>query len=465
MGVEFEHVSTFGIMPRFGDLSIMGDQQPSSGAEDNIYRCSNCDSVITNEQVICVMCGASVSAPPQFDNPESIETSAQQQVSLELPLNKDENYPEQISSLLIQKRSPAFKISTAVFLIVVLLIGTLILRFQGPVSLAQFMPTVTIEQILPTFTPTSTGTAVPTETAIPSLTPTITNTPAPTDTPRPPRIHVVASGETLIGLSFIYRISPESIAEANEFPTDTQVQVNQNLIIPWPTATPPLEIMTFEVNGATVLLDPRGCEQVEVQSGDSLVAIAARYSINFEWLADINRIQDPQLLQPGDIVCIPDVLYDTEGVLAPTPGPSPTPTVTSLPAGPQLLFPVDGTTFEVPEEPILLQWAAVKNLAENEQYMVELRNLDSLDSRIFRAFTRDNGFRVPTAWRPQVANQFTFEWRVAIVKVEGFRSDGFPIYSEGGGFSQPSQFEWKGRVPTPTPVPTSTLPPTATPGS
>ena len=59
-----------------------------------------------------------------------------------------------------------------------------------------------------------------------------------------------------------------------------------------------------------------------------------------------------------------------------------------------------GTVVEVLDETILLQWTAVKPLAENEMYMVELTNMDNLDSLPYRGFTRDTAYRVPASWRP-----------------------------------------------------------------
>ncbi|MEZ4519019.1 MAG: LysM domain-containing protein [Chloroflexota bacterium] len=66
----------------------------------------------------------------------------------------------------------------------------------------------------------------------PADTPTPTPIPLPTDTPRPPRFHTVESGETLFGLSLLYRISAESIAEANGFGMDSPIQLGESLNIP-----------------------------------------------------------------------------------------------------------------------------------------------------------------------------------------------------------------------------------------
>lgn len=434
-------------------------------------RCPNCDSVVTKEQTVCVMCGTAVSPPssPAVPSPPSIAQLQEETSTVETAPDEDVEPPRLsraqpsgvMKTVLRERSAPWLLVVTGLFIFALLIVGFLIVRYQEPVAVAQVVQTGTA--VAPAVTMTPTETAVFTETPAPTQTPTITPTAAPTETARPPRIHVVASGDTLIGLSFVYRVSPESIAETNGFALDTQVQVNQNLLIPWPTATPPLEVMSFEVNGTTVVLDPRGCEQIEVQSGESLVAIASRYGINFEWLAEINRITSPDLMQPGDVVCIPKVLYDSEGVLPPTPGPSPTPTATSLPAGPQLLFPANGAHFDLADEPIVLQWLAVQNLNADEQYMVELVDENDIDGAILRAFTTNTTFQLPTHWRPIVDEMHQFRWQVSIVKVTDVRSDGVPIYTLGGKSSAPSIFTWQGIVPSPTPSPTNTAVPTSTP--
>lgn len=446
-------------------------------SEEANRRCATCDAVISAEQTVCVMCGTAVPPlPPATPTPDT--TNTQEDATPSPPADNQQQSQvaepepsvltrvvkeEVVRSVLKERPAPIFRVITAVFILFLLILGGLILRFQAPVAVAQIFQTGT--PLPPTQTFVATETAVFTETPFPTLTPTITPTPAPTDTPRPPRIHVVASGETLIGLSFTYRISPESIAEANGFDLDAPVQVNQNLNIPWPTATPPLEVLTLTVNGAAVYIDPRGCEQVVVQGGDSLVGIASRFGLNFEWLAEVNRISDPELLQPGDVVCIPQVLYDGEGVFPPTPGPSPTPTATSLPAGPNLLFPADHATFaDAQADAITLQWLAVQNLREDEQYMVELINSEMLEAEIWRAFTRNTYFKLPSHWRPTSEELQQYRWRVSIVRVTDYRSDGLPIYTVGGRSSNWAHFDWMGAVPTPTPLPTATptTPPTPT---
>ena len=140
---------------------------------------------------------------------------------------------------------------------IVLAATWLALRDEGPQVMAAFVPTT--PPLPPTITNTPTWTPLPSQTLPPSPTPSPTGTPAPTSTPREPRFHSVAAGETLFGLSLLYRVSADSIAAANEFDLNAPIQAGQSLVIPWPTATPPLESVRLEINGEPVMADATNC--------------------------------------------------------------------------------------------------------------------------------------------------------------------------------------------------------------
>lgn len=460
-------------------------------------RCPVCDAVVAEKATVCLMCGYRLPPPPPpitratpqpaapettveaiaitaiTDEPDAAEPeplppalSEAKEVIPPTPIAPQSEItavPDVIESVMRERQAPLVLVMTAVFTVFIIILGSLVWQYRPDEVSMIIAPSVT--PIPPTITFTPTWTPLPTETRPPTLTPTITPTPAPTETPPPPRSHTVSSGETLFGLSFLYRVSMDSITMLNGLPDNSQIQVNQNLLIPWPTPTPPLGIITVEVNGETVIADPRGCDRYEVQSGDSIVAIASQFGIPFELLAQVNRITDATILQPGDTVCIPRISYGSLEDIPPTPGPSPTPTNTPPPAGPKLLYPVNQTVIEPPDGVVRLQWTAVKNLTDSEWYMVELANTNLLDTLPHRAFTRDTSLIVPSDWRPPVAETHQLCWRVSIVNVTGYRSDGLPIYTFGGESSNPACFNWLGAPPTPTPTPTFTPSPTPLPGS
>lgn len=429
---------------------------------DAEYRCARCDSVVPQGANRCPMCGlarpAQISAEPA--SAEMGDTSSTNPAEI-LPAVIASPVPTEFESVVRESRSSVLFWAVAALVVVALGAGWLFLRNQAPVVMAAFIPTTT--PLPSTITMTPTWTPLPTETLPPSETPGPTETPAPTSTPRDPRFHTVNAGETLFGLSLLYRISAESIAQSNDFDINSPIQSGQSLVIPWPTATPPLESVLLQINGEQVLADATNCEIITIQSGDSAYGLSALKGVSLEAIIAVNRQtqESIQLIQPGDTLCIPKLLYgDT---IPPTAGPSPTPSLTPPPQGPALLYPTDGTGVDDLSAAVMLQWAAVKDLGSNEWYMVEMRDADDRDSLPRRGFTRDQSFRVPPDWRPAVDERRQMEWTVSIIQATGRRSDGGLIYTFGGQSSRPSYFLWQGAVPTATPRPT--VPPSPGPSS
>ena len=199
-----------------------------------------------------MMCGARVAAPEEPElsaGPATSTVSADDVPSDDASKAKEEASPRKaasptttVTAFDTAQRSQGMKslalwVIMAIIIIPTIFISFLLLRGGSSQVILALQPTFTPlpppPSLTPTWTPEATETPVATETPIPSA------TPAPTDTPQPPRYHPVASGETLFGLSLFYRISPDSIAEANEIPINSPIQVGQQLVIPWPTATPP----------------------------------------------------------------------------------------------------------------------------------------------------------------------------------------------------------------------------------
>ncbi len=423
---------------------------------DPEYRCPRCDSIVPVGATHCVMCGLPrPAAPPVEDSPVAAAPAA----AVVPPDTEPEPAPEEplpghFESVVRESRSPALFWGVTALVAIALVAAWLFLRDQAPAVVAAFNPTIT--PLPPTITTTPTWTPLPSQTPPPSATPAPTETPGPTSTPREPRFHTVAAGETLFGLSLLYRISADSIAQNNGFDINTPIQSGQALNIPWPTATPPLESVMLEINGEPVMADATNCEIIVIQDGDSAYALSAIRGVPLEAIIAVNRQtqESISLLQPGDTLCIPRLLYgDT---IPPTAGPSPTPSLTPPPGGPALLYPVNDAVVDQLDAPVVLQWTAEKNLAPDEWYMVEMRDADDRDSLPHRGFTRDPSFRAPVDWRPQVDEVRRMRWTISIVQVTGRRSDGGMIYTFGGLSSPPSTFYWQGAVPTATPRPTVT---------
>jgi LysM repeat protein len=362
--------------------------------------------------------------------------------------------PEVVESVMIERQSRLTLWMTLAMALIVVVAAAILFRFPPSAALA-LAPTPTPLPDAPEAT--AQNTLPPSATSPPTDTPTVTPTPRPTDTPQPPRNHVVVSGDTYFGLSLRYGVTVESILDANNLPPDAGLQIAQTLLIPWPTATPQLEPVQVTFGEEVVIADPRDCPFYTIQSGDTLIGIATANGLPLDALLAVNRLTTQSSLFPGDAICIPTIVRG--GTLPPTAGPSPTASPTPPPPGPALLYPIDDAVIDPPGGPIVMQWVAVKDLAENEWYMVELTDLADVDSHAWRGFTRQNSFRVPSEWRPSVPEERVFRWRVRIVQVTGRRNDGSFTYTFGGRDSADAFFTWLGAVPTPTPLPTTTSTP------
>ena len=478
-------------------------ERDENSAEEPIYRCPTCDSVVSADTQRCLMCGTVqperplsipqppvepepepeiVEAPPEEEPEPESAPEALVELASEAPEETIEDQPAQgAASVFVHVEDPyyaeasapsvgkpiglqkplpdkphqknrslfVYGITAVAIMLIILFVS---LGLKKPDVVTDPLPAELVVTSTLTFTPSPT--LMPTGTEPPPAAPTITLTPLPTDTPEPPRQHTISIGDTLFGLALQYRITLGSILETNEMTESSSIIAGQTLLIPWPTATPPLEPVGIEYNGELVIADPTDCRRYEVVSGDSLNAIAARADIDYDLFLLVNRLTSESVIQPGDTVCLPDIVYGA--TLQPTAGPSPTPSMTPLPPGPSLLYPVPETVIEPPDGLVTLQWVAIKDLAEDEWYMVEVTDMDRVNSVPWRGFTRDNAFQLPSSWRPDVVESHHMRWRVSLVKVTGFREDGLPIFTYGGQSSDDALFSWEGAIPTPTPVPTAT---------
>ena len=306
------------------------------------------------------------------------------------------------------------------------------------------------ENVTPTATPTHTRTATPTST------PTQTPTPTPTPTPIPPLVHQVQEGETLIVIAEENDTTVEAILALNPDIDPQLIQVGQLLLIPVGTPTP----------GPTSTLDPSVPTPTPpdyivhiVVPGDTLSSIAEQYGVSVALLRTAND------LPPDD-----DTIRANQSLVVPigTPVPSPTPTEdpnatpTPVPpyAAPPLLSPPDGAIISESDEPIVLQWASVSILRDDEWYQLSLfRSPSGVISATRR--TRTTAWRIPVdQLAASNADRLEFLWQVQVVRATQDEA-GELVHESAGPPSKIRTFTWL--RPSPTPLHTSTPAPTLTP--
>ena len=163
----------------------------------------------------------------------------------------------------------------------------------------------------------------------------------------------------------------------------------------------------------------------------------------------------------NDLPAEDDTIRVNQSLIIPlgTPAPSPTPTIdpnaTSTPvppySAPPLLGPANGAEIVVSEAPVLLQWASVGILANDEWYKVTL--LKPPDDEISaQTYTRATAWRVPLDLQPIIdVERPEFRWQVEVVREIRDRN-GELAYERAGTPSEVRVFTWL--IPTPTPSPT-----------
>jgi len=254
----------------------------------------------------------------------------------------------------------------------------------------------------------------------------------PTPTPEPTRFltHIVKAGENLISIATDYGTTVEAIMEVNPIEDARSLRTGQELIIP----------LVGSVGGPTPApgaptAPPRGTEVVihVVQTGEGLLGIALQYDTSVEVIMAANNITDAQWIFAGQELLIP--LGTPTPVPTPTPRPTPTPTPGPPYEAPDLLDPAEGEIFRGEEAGIVLNWASVGILAEDEWYILRLRLMAEPIYQHPSVWTKTTSWRVPASLHPSAllktdlsvgAESYLFRWDVTVVRHTGTRPDGKP---------------------------------------
>lgn len=281
--------------------------------------------------------------------------------------------------------------------------------------ISAFQPTPTMTpsptpKIEPTVTPTPIPTLVQSISTpvIFSVTPfTTPSLPTVTPMPKSPYTHTVATGEVLFNVALAYDVSVASILDSNEGLSPEGLYVGQRLIVPRPTATPPLVPVDITINGEPAVADPTDCVQHEITQNETLFAIAVRYDVTLDALLRMNRIDTNAFLRIGNVICIPTIIFNAKAISLDSNFLEKSMVAINQPT---MLYPSADTTLT--QMPITVQWVAERELLPGEQYMVELTYLDDLDARPIRAFTRQ------TSWQLTEGESGRYRWRLSFVLVD-----------------------------------------------
>jgi LysM repeat protein len=349
------------------------------------------------------------------------------------------------------------------------------------------------QALAPAATTTPTASPLPTATyaIAPTATPLYSPTPPPTATLPPNQTrHVVESGETVSTIAKLYGSTIKAILQANSLKENTILKVGQELIIPLPVAqtltpTPTLTpsptpfVYTIKPGdtlstlakkfGTTVeaLMEANGIadatriqvgtgitivqppdysatmayETYEVQQGDTLYTLASKFKMSVAQIKEVNNLT-------GDRLGVGQKLRIPIGTATPTPTLTPTSTLTPTPGparpAPALLAPSDGTAFEGANAVILLNWASVGILGEDEWYVIRMRRSGAVAEQLPLVWTKATSWRLPPdLYEAGMAEPQLFYWQVVVMQQSGANEDGTWIGEQISPTGQVRTFSWK----------------------
>jgi LysM repeat protein len=253
-----------------------------------------------------------------------------------------------------------------------------------------------------------------------------TSTPTPTLTPSPtPFLYKIKSGETLSAIAKRFNTTVEALMEVNNIADATRIRVGTELRI----VQPPDFTLTMAY------------ETYEVQQGDTLYTISGKYNLTIAEIKEINELTSNNL-SIGQKLQIP------VGTATPTPTLTPAPTLTPTPGparpAPALLAPPDGAAFEGADTVILLNWASVGILDEDEWYVVRVRRTGAVAQVLPLVWTQATSWRLPSELYIEGLDEpQRFHWQVSVMEKTGVDEDGTWLGKQVSPSGKVRTFTWK----------------------
>ena len=297
--------------------------------------------------------------------------------------------------------------------------------------------------VAPTRQPSPTATRPPTPVASP--------TPYVSPTPAPPRSHQVRQGETLSEIAVEHEVAVADILALNPDVDPELIQVGQVLLIPPDAAG--------QGAGELGLSDDPDATRADfvvhiVRPGEALLSIAETYGVSVQAIRQANDLGPYEdTIQVNQSLVIP--------LSAPSPTPSPTADVNATPtprppyAAPSLLSPANGEVMEGVSGHVVLQWASVGILEDDEWYAASLAQ-PSGGVVSATHYTRVTSWRVPYELLiASNARDVEYLWWVQVVEERSGGGDR-PVYVEAGAASDERSFIWLAPAATASPIAAAT---------
>lgn len=262
----------------------------------------------------------------------------------------------------------------------------------------------------------------------------VADTPVPSPTPQPsptPSVYTVQQGDTLSEIAKTFDTTVELLMRANglEAATDIRAGVKLTIVLPDKQPTPPAN------------------QVYQVQTGDTLYGIALKYKVTVAAIKQLNGLKSDNL-KAGQKLQIPASGVQLAPTARPTSTPDPTTTLTPVPTplrpAPALLGPPEGASFTGPDTVILLNWASVGILKEDEWYVLRMRRSGPLTQQLALVWTQVTSWRLPAdLYLPGLAEPQRFYWEVSVMRKTGEAADGTWQGVEESPRSETRPFSWQ----------------------
>jgi hypothetical protein len=273
---------------------------------------------------------------------------------------------------------------------------------------------------------------------------------------------VIESGDNCYDIAYQYgHLHPDVITaiEALNGIRCTNIRPGMTLKIPRPTPTPTpvgadltqTAVATAAPPNMTLVTAPViSVRPYTVKAGDTLSSIAIEADSSLRQICELNPLPNGINCsgcewQSANCCCPnPPVLSEGQQLNVPAPPPTPTvtptftgsetPTYTPTHRAPQPIYPLAASTVT---GPVRLTWLSVGFLAENEYYLVLVR--DETTGMPYSAGTRQLSLDLPADYLPNDGQPHTFAWQVVIVQLG---ADGL-FYPLGAALPE-QRFSWSG---------------------
>jgi LysM repeat protein/predicted nucleic acid-binding Zn ribbon protein len=291
--------------------------------------------------------------------------------------------------------------------------------------------------------------AIPILPAEPTITPTnVPATPAEEAPSKPSGTveHEVVQGETLLSIALDYGITVDEVRAANGLTGDL-IRPGDRLTIPNQQAVVAPQVGQAAPKGPVSTFD------YVVQDGDTIISIAARLGSTVEEILSANGLGVSDLIRPGDSLKIPvrqvpsevlessSTVQETSAALVEGATPVTSTRQTGIYAAPQLIAPADNATLPS-SEAVLLRWASVDLLKQNEWYVVLLYP-QSQDARQFPSiWTKSTSHRMELEYAPEPGKSASYSWQVSVVRVNSKAGGGYGL-EPASPTSELRRFTWE----------------------